>query len=133
MAIHEISEEIRSNFHLFWDNFPFPVMLVHRDRTIVAVNSSAEAIGYPVGIRCCDMGEKKFHAGCRANMALREQAGVREVAYYEHLGQVIDGYWIPLSGVADLYVHFGIDITEHAADRLFPEKCGDTRSGCSCG
>lgn len=136
MAIHEISEEIRSNFHLFWDNFPSAVMLVHKDRTIVAINKAAEAIGYPVGTRCIDMGEKKFHAGCRANAALREQTGVREVAYYEHLGQVIDGYWVPLSGVEDLYVHFGIDITEYAADRLFPAKCGDAGSdcgSCNCG
>jgi len=27
MTVHIISDDLRSNFHLFWDNFPFPVML----------------------------------------------------------------------------------------------------------
>lgn len=130
MEIQHISEEIRSNFHLFWDNFPQPVMLVHKDRTIIEANKAGQALGCPTGSRCVDLGEKKHHAGCLANRALSEQAGVHEVAYYEHLGQVVDGYWIPLAGADDLYVHFGIDISEYAADRLFPKKSG---SSCNCG
>jgi hypothetical protein len=118
MVHHEIDATLRSNFHIFWDNFPCPVMLVHKDRTIIAVNKAGQAVGCPVGIRCANIGEKKHHAGCRANNALREQTGVREVAYYEHLGQVIDGYWIPLAGSEDLYVHFGIDITDYADSRF---------------
>jgi hypothetical protein len=127
----EINEEIRRNFHLFWDNFPSPVMLVHKDRTIIEANKAGRAIGCPVGTRCVDIGEKKHHAGCRANKALREQTGVREVAYIEYLGQVVDGYWIPLAGSEDLYVHFAIDITEYAADRLFPVKCGGAGAECA--
>lgn len=126
----EISEEIRRNFHLFWDNYPAPVMLVHKDRTIVEVNKSAQELGCPVGGRCVDIGEKKHHAGCRANKALLEGTGVREVSYVEHLGQVVDGFWIPLAGSGDLYVHFANDITEYAAARLIPAKCG-AESGCS--
>lgn len=134
MAIHEISDEIRSSFHLFWDNFPSAVTLVHKDRTIIEINKAAQQQGYPVGIKCVDMGEKKHHAGCRANRALHEQTGVREVAYYDFLGQVVDCYWIPLAGSEDLYVHFAIDITEYAAERMFPaKKCGETTGGCgSC-
>ena len=120
MSTIEISDDIRRNFHLFWDNFPFPVMLVYKDRTIIEANRAGQAVGCPVGTRCVDMGEKKFHAGCRANTALREQTGIREVGYIEHLGAVLDSYWIPLAGAEDLYVHFGIDITEFAAERLFP-------------
>jgi len=131
MAIQQISEEIRSNFHLYWDNFPQPVMLVHKDRTIIETNRAGQTLGYPVGTRCVDLGEKQHHAGCRANLALSEQAGVREVAYSEHLEQVLDSYWVPLAGAADLYVHFGIDISEYAADRLFPKKAGN--GGCNCG
>ena len=131
MAIRQISEEIRSNFHLYWDNFPQPVMLVHKDRTIIEANKVSQALGCPVGTRCDDLGEKQHHADCRANLALSEQTGVREVAYYEHLGQVIDSYWVPLAGADDLYVHFGIDISEYAADRLFPKKSGN--STCNCG
>jgi hypothetical protein len=120
----EISEDIRRNFHLFWDNFPFPVMLVYKDRTIIEANKAGQAVGCPVGTRCADIGEKKHHAGCRANKALREQAGERDVAYYEHLGMVLDSYWIPLSGSEDIFLHFSVDITEYAADRLIPGKCG---------
>lgn len=126
----EINEEIRRNFHLFWDNYPAPVMLVHKDRTIIEANKAGQEIGCPVGMRCVDMGEKKHHAGCRANTAMRERTGVREVAYSEYLGQVVDGYWIPLAGSEELYVHFGNDITEYAADRLFPSKCGSAGSEC---
>lgn len=127
-------EEICRNFHLFWDNFPFAVMLVQKDRTIVDVNKAAREMGYPVGMRCADMGEKKHHAGCKANLALREQTGVREVSYYDFLGRVLDSYWVPLAGAEDLYVHFGIDITEYAADRLLPVKCeAGSDCGCSCG
>jgi len=131
MAIQQISEEIRSNFHLYWDNFPQPVMLVHKDRTIIEANKVSQALGCPVGTRCDDLGEKQHHADCRANLALSEQTGVREVAYYEHLGQVIDSYWVPLAGADNLYVHFGIDISEYAADRLFPKKPG--KDSCNCG
>ena len=124
METIQVSEELRNNFHLFWDNFPSPVMLVHKNRTIIDANKAGQAIGCPVGMRCVDIGEKKHHAGCRANYALREQVGVRAVSYIEHLGQVVDGYWIPLAGSKDFYVHFSIDITEYAASHLFPVKEG---------
>lgn len=132
MSKVEIGEEIRKNFHLFWDNFPFPVMLVYKDRTIIEANKAGEAIGCPVGTRCSDIGEKKFHANCKANNALREQAGIREVAYIEHMGLVMDSYWVPLAGYEDIYVHFGVDITEYAADRLLPNKQEQSGCGCEC-
>lgn len=91
MTDNPISEELRRNFHVFWDNFPFPATLIHKDRTIVAADRASQSLGCPVGTRCVDMGEKSHHAGCRANVALRQQAGVREVAYHAPLGQVIDG------------------------------------------
>jgi hypothetical protein len=136
MAMHAISEEIRSNFHLFWDNFPFPVMLVHKDRTILDHNKAGEAVGYAPGTRCADIGNKEDHRGCLANKALQEQAAKRVVGYIEAAGAVFDSYWIPLAGSEDIYLHFFTDITEYAADRLFPAKCGgeSTECGsCSCG
>lgn len=125
MSTIEISDDIRRNFHLFWDNFPFPVMLVHRDRTIIDSNAAGKAIGCPVGTRCIDIGEKKHHACCLANTALQEGTGKRDVAYIEHMGLVLDSYWVPLAGVEDIYLHFSIDITAYAAERLFPGKCGE--------
>jgi hypothetical protein len=121
----KISEEISKNFHLFWDNYPAPVMLVQKDRTILGVNKAGQAAGYPVGVRCIDLGEKKHHEGCAADKALQEGAAVRAVVYLEHAGIVGDVNWIPLAGSNDLFVHFIDDITEYAAERLFPAKtCG---------
>jgi hypothetical protein len=93
-------------------------MLVYKDRTILEANTLGKSIGCPVGTKCVDIGEKGHHSKCRANVALRDQTGIREVAYYDHLEKVIDGYWIPLAGIEDVYVHFGIDITEYASERL---------------
>jgi len=129
----EINEEIRRNFHLFWDNYPGPVMLVQKDRTIIEANKTALEIGCPVGTRCVDLGEKKHHAGCKANMALREGTGVRDVSYVEHMGQVVDGYWIPLAGSQELFVHFCNDITQYAAEHLIPKKCGVAECGSCIG
>lgn len=122
MISAENREDIKRNFHLFWDNFPFPVMLIYKDRTIIDANLAGQAFGCQAGTKCIESGERSFHAGCRANRALGEQTGVRDVGFHHHLGQVIDSYWIPLTGVDDLYVHFGIDITAYAADRMFPLK-----------
>ena len=126
-----ISEEIRKNFHLFWDNYPAPVMLVHKDRTIIDVNTAALEIGLPVGMRCVDFGQKKDHAACKANKALQEGKGMRTVT--EYLGQVVDGYWVPLAGSGDLFVHFNNDITPYAAEHLIPKKCGGAESGSCSG
>ena len=131
MSEIEVSEEIRRNFHLFWDNYPAPVMLVHKDRTIIEANKAGREIGCPVGTKCVDIGEKKHHAGCRANVALREQAGVREVGWYDFMERVLDAYWIPLAGAEDLYVHFSNDITEYAPG-LIPKQCATGSGGCSC-
>ena len=125
----EVSDEIRRNFHLFWDNFPAAVILAYKDRTIVEVNRVAQERGYPVGVRCISMGETKDHAGCKLHIALSQKSAVRDVAYYEFLGQVADSYWIPLAGAEDFFVHFATDITEYAAEGLFPATCAG--SGCS--
>ncbi len=135
MATHQISDEIRKNFHLFTDNFPFPVMLIHKDRTILEVNKTAEDQGYPTGVRCVEMGKKKYHKVCLANQALTEQSAKRLVAYFDFRGAVLDTYWIPLAGSDDLFLHFSPDITEWAKESLIPAKCeaGIDCSACNCG
>lgn len=135
MATHHISEEIRTSFHLFCDNFPFPVMLVHKDRTILAVNKTAADAGYPTGVRCSDMGKKEHHKGCLANQALSEQSAKRVVDYFEFREAVLDSYWIPLAGSDELFLHFAADITEWAKESLIPQggEAAVGCSGCSCG
>lgn len=130
METHQISDETRRNFHLFCDNFPFPVMLVHKDRTILAVNKTAEKEGFPTGIRCIEMGKKEHHKGCLANQALAEQTAKRAVGYTEFQGAVLDSYWIPLADSEDLFLHFAADITEWAKESMIPKGC-DTNVDCS--
>jgi len=84
----EISDEMYRNFHLFWDNFPFPVLLIHKDRTILDRNKAAEAMGCIPGTRCIDRGKKEEHRGCLANKALQEQAAKRVVAFDENFGRL---------------------------------------------
>lgn len=129
----EISEELIRNFHIFWDNYPFPVMLVYKDRTILDINHAGVAAGCVSGTRCVDTGKREDHAGCLANQALKEGTAKRVVAYAENMGMVIDGYWVPLAGEQDIYLHFFADITEYAADRMFPKKEAAEDTGCkSC-
>lgn len=131
MAEITLSEELRRNFHLFWDNFPFPVLLLHRDRTILDRNTAAEGVGCIPGTRCSDRGDKEAHQGCLANQALRENTTKRSVEFATGWNRVFDSYWIPLPGHDDIFVHFGIDITEYAAERLFPKHCGSGCASCS--
>lgn len=133
MQKHEVGEELIRNFHIFWDNYPFPVMLVYKDRTILDVNKAGEAAGCQTGTRCIDTGNKEDHAGCLANQALKEQTAKRVVAYAENMGLVVDGYWVPLAGEQDIYLHFFADITEYAAEKMFPKKESTEESHCgSC-
>ena len=132
MEAHPISDETRRNFHLFCDHFPFPVMLVHKDRTILAVNKTAEEAGVPTGMRCVDMGKKEYHKGCKANQALSDQSAKRVVEYVEFREAVLDSYWIPLAGSEDLYLHFSADITEWARQDMIPKKCGTGGHRCAC-
>lgn len=127
----EISEEMSRNFHLFWDNFPFPVMLVYKDRTIIDRNKAGEALGCMPGTRCSDSGSKEDHRGCLANQALQEGVAKRVVAYADNLGMVVDGYWVPLAGEPDIYLHFFADITEYAAEHMFPRKEDGEVKGCN--
>jgi hypothetical protein len=130
----ELSEELIRNFHIFWGNYPFPVVLVYKDRTILDINKAAAAVSCQTGTRCVDTGKKEDHAGCLANQALKEQTAKRVVAYAENMGMVVDGYWVPLAGVEDIYLHFFSDISEWAADRMFPNKENaepNKEAGCS--
>ncbi len=121
MQATEISNELRQNFHINWDNFPFPVMLIQKDRMILAINRTAQEIGIPEGVRCTDLSAGDGCKRCKANQALKEQSGKRLVSYYEPMEKVLDSYWIPLAGEEDLYLHFGIDITEYVSEQQFPQ------------
>ena len=117
-----LSQDIHAHFHLFWDNFPYPVMMIRKDRTILDRNRAAEAMGYVPGTRCIEYGPKKAHKGCLAHLALRENTAKSKVDYVDFMDAVLSAHWIPLLDNDEVYIHFNIDITEHAAERFFKES-----------
>jgi hypothetical protein len=114
-----VKQETIDAFQLMWGNFPAPVMLLKQNRSIVAINKEAKSRGVPTGIKCHQLsGSTGVHEGCLADAALKEGVAKRIVAYSPLQKQVLDSYWVPVAGETDLYVHFGIDITEYAKAEL---------------
>ena len=94
-------------FHQMWGRFPEPMVLVHRDRTILAQNDAAVAQPWSaVGGKCHDANPTaQGHAcqGCQANVALKQ--GTTIACEGELGGKRIRGYWIPVKGASDVYIH----------------------------
>jgi len=108
---------------MMWDAFPFVVMLLKKNRTIVALNRLAIDLGIQPGMKCYELtGVNEPHKECLANAALEEGITKRTVAYIDLFKQVMDTYWVPVKGEKDLYIHFNIDITEYAKPELFPSS-----------
>lgn len=112
-----ISQEIVDSFQHMWGTFPEPVMLVHKNRTVLAVNDLGAALGVAPQIRCfslnADKGITDHCHGCKANEALRTG---RTISRKETINGVeVIGYWVPVKGVADVYVHFGVGTAESIA------------------
>jgi hypothetical protein len=93
-------------FHLMWDNYPESVMLIHKDRTIIAANKAGEKAGRQVGIKCATIKPPEIHKGCKANEAL-----ANSVPTYRkkkgNLGDIIS-FWLPIDGYTDYLIHFSV-------------------------
>ena len=105
-----IEARILDAFQTMWGPFPEPVMLIQKDRTVLAVNDLARKIGIPPGIKCNtlnkDLGADGNCRKCKANVALRTGETVRTE---ELVGEIkVLGYWMPLAEAPEVYVHFGI-------------------------
>lgn len=117
----KIEEHIR-NFLLQWEYFPFPALMIRRDRTVLAANPVAEKVGLTASIRCCDSGSKESHRDCLADCALSERSGKRLLGYSKEYGAFLDSYWLPVADLKDVYIHFSIDISSVANPALFPPE-----------
>jgi hypothetical protein len=110
-----VEERILESFQTMWGPFPEPVMLVHKSRTILAVNDFARIAGISSGIKCFSLnpqvGADENHCQrCKANQALKSGETVTSL---EMMGdKPVIGYWMPLKEVPDVYVHFGIGTAE---------------------
>ena len=109
-----IERSVIEAFNLMWGPFPEPVMLIQKDRTILAVNQAAQAYKFTAGSKCSSLNPENAPdtrcKHCKALVALHKGQPVS--AYSERGGKHMKGYWMPLQGVEDVYVHFGINIAE---------------------
>ncbi|GAB6096077.1 hypothetical protein JCM14469_23300 [Desulfatiferula olefinivorans] len=116
-------ETLIESFDLMWGKHPGVVMLIGKNRDILAFNQTGKALGLTPGIKCFSLtGGTKICSHCQANQALDKKEAIRAAAWSDPLNAVIDGYWIPVAGRNDVYVHFGNDISAYAAPSMFPEN-----------
>lgn len=99
-------EKVIEAFQMMWGNFPEPVMLVHKSRDILAINEACRKAGGRPGIKCSSIGEPGRHRGCLANQALASQQAT--YAKGEANGKAFIGYWLPVAGHPEIYVHLGV-------------------------
>ena len=104
-----IDSKVIDAFHLMWENFPEPAMLVHKNRDILAVNECFSKLGVVVGRKCTSIGAPEEHNGCLANQALA--SGRAAYSKSESNGKTVIGFWIPVADHPDIYVHFYIGTT----------------------
>jgi hypothetical protein len=105
-----VEQGVLDSFQTMWGPFPEPVMLIHKTRTILAVNDCARTMGIPTGSKCAALDPEGSGGvqckSCKADLAFRTG---KTVCAEESLGdKTIIGYWMPLKEVPDVYVHFGI-------------------------
>ena len=121
-AKHQVDELIEF-FNLMWGNFPILAQLIHKDRTVMALNRIALAQGKKPGKKCFEFtGRSKVCPHCEANEAMRDKTGRGAISYNWPLQQLRDCYWVPVPGHEDYYVHCGINITDYGIKALFDEK-----------
>ncbi len=108
-----VVQKILDAFQAMWGPFPEPVMLIQKDRTILAVNDLASRLGTPTGAKCFSFNPEARTTTCKqckANLALREEHTV--CTEETQNGKRIIGYWMPLKDEKDVFVHFGIGCAE---------------------
>ena len=116
MDLPNIDPGVTEAFNLMWGSYPGPASLVHKSRTIIAVNEACRAGGRKPGMNCATWESPDRHRGCLANRTLAEQAPLhKEVRRPEGVFRV---YWLPVPGFPDLYIHF---TTETIPNQPHPE------------
>ena len=95
-------------FTLMWGTYPGQASLVHKSKTIIAVNRACLAGGRKPGMICARWDSPDRHRGCLANKALKEQTPLcKEVRNETGAFRV---YWLPVPDYPDYYVHFTTEL-----------------------
>jgi hypothetical protein len=127
-----MEQNILDAFQTMWGPFPEPVMLIRKDRTILAVNDLGRSLGIPEGARCFSLNPEAGDScckRCKANEALREQHAV--CSEETQNGTRIIGYWMPLKEQKDVYVHFGIGTAEALGAKMSQAAQCETAPTCA--
>lgn len=91
-------------FHLMYDHYPESAMLILKDKTIMAVNPAAAAIGRIPGDPCTKLGSPDMHAGCLADRAMNEQKAMFKAKHLQNVDITL--FWLPVCGYPGCYIHF---------------------------
>lgn len=116
--------QLVESFNLMWGKYPEPVQLINRSFRILAVNESCQLLGGKADVICCADNDCKPHPGCRAMLALKTNEA--QVVSWEFEGKPITGYWIPVAGETDYYIHCGNGVKDYynkAAINKNDERC----------
>lgn len=99
-------QKIIEAFHMMWDHFPEPVLLIKKNRRIYAVNRKAASFGMGKQVRCIDRGNPEQHKGCLCNRAVDEKRTVCSM-YQSQAGKAY-GFWMPVAGAEEYILHFSV-------------------------
>lgn len=102
-----IDKKVIEAFHQMWDAFPGSVRLIHKNHTVLAVNSIAEKVGFKEGLKCVCVGPKDSHKSCRSTLMLKTQEGQLDRPSIEKMRG-----WLPVKGYKDIYVHFTLPVID---------------------
>ena len=102
----DVPQSVIDAFHLMWDEFPEPAQLHHKSKQILAVNKASAAIGMQPGMVCSKLGSPESHKGCLAARCLKEGRAQHVCASMG--GREIIGFWQPVAGYPELYVHYNV-------------------------
>ena len=104
-----IDQKVIEAINLMRAAFPEPVMLIHKNRDILAANEAYIKIGGPVGVKCSSLGDKEMHKGCLANQALESKRPA--FVKYEVNGKKAVAFWLPVVNYPDIYIHVSFGAT----------------------
>lgn len=98
-------QKVIDAFHMMWGSFPAPVRLIHKNRTVLAMNETAKTLGMEAGVQCLSIGNAEAHKGCKAEEALASNRGQMLKVEQDRIK-----FWSPVQDCKDVFVHFAINV-----------------------
>jgi hypothetical protein len=100
----QADKQLVEAFTLMWGAYPGPASLVHKSKTIIAVNKACLLGGRKPGMICAKWDSPERHVGCLANRTIKEQMPMHKEIRKNR--QIFRVYWLTIQGFPDYYIHF---------------------------